>query len=283
MNYLITGATGTIGSRVVDRLLQAGQRPRIFVRNSQQAQERFGDRVDIVVGDLAGPESLAAALDGIDAVFLVSTGPGLEGLDEAAARISHARGVRKLVKLSSMDARQDVGSGVFHARGEAAIRACGIGYVFVQPAGFMTNALGWATSIRAEGIVRSCTGDGRIAFIHPDDIADVATMALTASSWDGQSLPVTGPQALSFAEMTAMIAAAIGRPLSFQPVSEDEARQRWIARGEDPYWVDTVDVPIWRAVRRGRLAEVTDTVQRVTGRSPKRFDQWAKEVAEAFL
>ena len=152
----------------------------------------------------------------------------------------------------------------------------------MQPAGFMTNALGWATSIKSDGVVRSCTGDGRIPFIHPGDIADVAAIVLTTTDYDGESLPITGPEALSFPEMTAKIAAAIGRPLSFEPISEDEARQRWIARGEDPAWVDEVDLSIWRAIRLGRLAEVTDNVQCVLGRGPITFDQWAKEVAGAF-
>jgi uncharacterized protein YbjT (DUF2867 family) len=283
MTYLITGATGNIGSLVVERLLDRGIRPRVFVRSADKARARYGDRGDIAVGDLADTEALAAALQGIDELFLVSTGRGLATLDETAAKTALACGVQKLVKLSSIDARQHVGSGMFHARGEDAIRASGIDFVFVQPAGFMTNALGWATSIKAEGIVRSCTGDGRIAFIHPGDIADVATTALTTTGYDGESLPITGPQALSFPEMTAKIAATIGRPLSFESISEEEARQRWIARGEDPAWVDEVDLSIWRAIRRGRLAEVTDNVQRVLGRSPIAFDHWAAEVASAFL
>ena len=121
MTCLITGATGNIGSLVVEQILDRGGRPRVFVRSADKAQARYGDRVDIAVGDLADTESLAAALHGIDALFLVSTGRGLATLDEAAAKAALATGVEKLVKLSSMDARQNVGSGVFHARGEDAI------------------------------------------------------------------------------------------------------------------------------------------------------------------
>ena len=71
MTYLITGATGDVGSRVVEHLLQRGNRPRVFVRDVEKARSRFGDRVDIFVGDLADPVALRAALEGVDELFLV--------------------------------------------------------------------------------------------------------------------------------------------------------------------------------------------------------------------
>jgi uncharacterized protein YbjT (DUF2867 family) len=131
--------------------------------------------VDIVVGDLADTKSLRSALEGVGALFLVNSGPELAGRDAAAAIVAKAAGVKNLVKLSSMDAGQRVGTGVWHAQGESAIRASGIIFTFVQPAGFMSNALGWAASIKSDGVVCAPTGDDRIAFIHPDDIAAVAT------------------------------------------------------------------------------------------------------------
>ena len=282
MTVLVTGATGNIGSLVVERLLTHGQRPRVFVRDEAKARERFSDRVEVVVGDLADSASLESALEGVDQLFLVSTGYQLQTRDEAAAKAARLQGVKRLVKLSSMDARQGVGSGVFHAIGEQAIRASGINFVFVQPAGFMTNALGWATAIKQEGVVRSCTDEGRIAFIHPRDIAEVATTVLLTDAYDGVSLPITGPEALSYGQMAAKIAAVIGRPVSFLAISEEEAREEWIATGESPRWVAEVDLPIWRAMREGRLAEVTDNVRLVTGRSPITFDEWVEENQNLF-
>jgi uncharacterized protein YbjT (DUF2867 family) len=282
MTILITGATGNVGSFVVGRLLARGHRPRVFVRDAGKARSRYGNQVDVAVGDLSDPASLEAALAGVDELFLITTGQNLQARDEAAARAARRQGIKKLVKLSSADARHNVGSGVFHARGESAIRATGINFVFVQPAGYMTNALGWATSIKAEGVVRSCTGDGRIPLIDPGDIADVVATVLLTDAYDQTELPITGPEALSFAQMTAKIAAAIDRPLAFQPVTEQQARERQIAAGEDAAWVDDVDLPIWRAIRHGLLAEVTDTVEHVTGRPPVTFDQWARRHADVF-
>jgi uncharacterized protein YbjT (DUF2867 family) len=282
MTYLITGATGNVGSLVVERLISRGERPRIFVRDRQKAIARYGDRVDVFVGDLADSSTLKPALTGSDTVLLLTSGHDLAMQDEAAAKAAKAAGVSHLVKLSSYDAReQNVGTGVWHAAGEAAIRASGIAFTFVQPSGFMSNALYWARSIKAEGVVRTATGDGKIPFIHPLDIAEVATQALISKAYLGSALPISGPEALSYAEMASKIGAAIGKPVRFETISDEDARKQQVAWGAPPELVEA-RLSIFRAIREGRLAAVTDTVERVLGRKPITFDAWARESAGAF-
>jgi uncharacterized protein YbjT (DUF2867 family) len=281
MAHLVTGATGNVGGLVVERLLERGERPRVFVRDGAKARARFGERVDVFVGDLADPGSLRPALRGVDAVFLVNVGPGLAALDEAAAAVARAEGTPRLVKLSSMDVEENVGTGVWHARGEAAIRASGITFTFVRPGGFMDNALHWARSIQSDGVVRSATGDGKIAFIHSDDIADVAVAVLTSRRFDGEAVALTGPQALSYAEMTAEIGRAIGRAIRYEAISEDAARARQLAAGDGGAML-AAHLDIFRAIREGRLARVTGEVRRVLGRSPQTFADWCSSHAGAF-
>jgi uncharacterized protein YbjT (DUF2867 family) len=281
MTYLITGATGSIGSRVVDFLVERGDRPRVFVRDAAKARTRYGDRVDIFVGDLTSGSSLVPALEGTDAVFLVNSGPEIPSRDAEAAHLAKAAGVKSLVKLSSMDAQQNVGTGTWHARGESAIRASGITFTFVQPSGFMSNALGWAPSIKAEGIVSSPTADGKIAFIHPNDIAAVATKVLTTEDYGGDSLPITGPEPLSYLEMTTKIGAAIGRPLKFRAIDERQESEQMLASC-DSSEIAAAHMSIYRAIREGRLAKVTNNVARILGRKPLTFDQWVKENRRAF-
>jgi uncharacterized protein YbjT (DUF2867 family) len=170
---------------------------------------------------------------------------------------------------------------MWHVRGEAAIRTSGIAFTFVQPSGFMSNALFWARSIKSEGVVRTATGDGKIPFIHPQDIADVAAKALASEAYRGSSLPITGPEALSYAEMASKIGAVIGKPVQFQPISDEEARRQQVAWGAPTELVEA-RLSIFCAIRAGRLATVTDTVERVLRRKPITFDQWASENAEAF-
>jgi len=279
--YLITGATGNIGSLVVQRLMEVGVRLRVFVRDLKKAQTLYGDRVDIVIGDLADAVAMKAALTGADKVFLVNSGHELAGQDGIAAKAAKVAGVKHLVKLSSYDVRPKVGTGVWHAQGESAIRASGVPFTFLQPSGFMSNALFWARSIKADGVVRSSTGDGKIPFIHAQDIAEVATRVLTSQRYAGESLPITGPEALSYAEMTAKIGRAIGKPIQFESIAQEEERRQMIARGDLPEIV-AAHLSIYRAIREGRLAMVTDTVESVLGRKPITFDAWARENAALF-
>jgi (4-alkanoyl-5-oxo-2,5-dihydrofuran-3-yl)methyl phosphate reductase len=279
--YLVTGATGNIGTRVVQRLLQRGARTRVFVRDADKATARYGDRVEVRVGDLADPATLSRAVEGVDVVFLVSSGPDLAETDKRAANIAQSAGARLLVKLSTDDVRHRVGTGVWHADGEAAIRDSGIDFVFVQPSGFMDNFLNWADSIKADNVVRCAAGDGKIPFIHSDDIADVAVAAMTTPHYVGQSLPITGPEALSFADMTAKVGAAIGRELRFESRSDDDERRQQSAWGSPQPLIDA-RLSIFRAIREGHLAAVTDNVAATIGREPISFERWAQQNAAAF-
>jgi uncharacterized protein YbjT (DUF2867 family) len=282
MKYLVIGATGNIGSRVTRRLIARAERPSVFVRSAKKAKTLFGAEVDIHVGDLEKPRSsLAAALAGVDVTFLVSDGPDLDARDRTVAFAAKSAGVRHVVKLSTLEVHTGVGTGPWHARGEAAVRDSGVAFTFIQAAGFMLNALGWADSIRDEGVLRSSTGKGKIAFIHPDDIADVAMAALTTRDHDGQSLVITGPEALSYGEMAATIGVAIGRQVRFEEISDNQAYAGVVAWAGRGHYADAL-VDIWRAVREGRLATVSDGVKQVVGRRPISFDRWAEENADAF-
>ena len=281
MTYLITGATGDVGSKVVKQLIQRGERPRIFVRNAEKAQAQFGDRVDILSGDLADVGSLQRALAGVEKLFLVNSGPQIPVLDGLAVQAAKTAGVRHIVKLSSLDVEQKMAIGAWHEKGEAAIRASGIRFTFVRPTGFMSNLLAWSRSIVAEGIVRSSTGDGKRPFIHSEDIAAVAVRALTADDYVGKALPITGPQSLSFAEITEKIGSAIGRQLKYQPVSDEEAGRRFSATGASAEEV-AAHVELWRAIREGRVGATTNEVERILGRKPIALDQWLVENAPVF-
>ncbi|MES1184631.1 MAG: SDR family oxidoreductase [Myxococcales bacterium] len=282
MKYLIFGGTGNIGSRVAQRLIARGEQPSVFTRDAKKAKALFGDQVEIRLGDLEKPRSsLADALAGIDGVFLVTDGPDLDLRDRAVAGAAKSAGVRHVVKLSTLDVHSGVGTGPWHARGEAAVRESGLTFTFIQAAGFMSNALGWSHSIRERGVLRTSTGQGKIAFIHPDDIADVATAALLTRDHDGKALVITGPEALSYGEMATTIGGAIGKRVRFEEISDEQAYAsvvRWAGKG--PYADALVD--IWRAVREGRLATVSDGVPQILGRRAISFARWAEENANTF-
>lgn len=282
MKLLVTGATGNIGSLVTRRLIARGHRPRVFVRDGDRARALFGDDVEVHIGDLAksGP-ALGRALAGIDRVFLLNGGPRLAGRDRAVAQAAAEIGVKRLVKLSTLDVLTGVGTGPWHARGEEAVRDCGVPFTFVRSAAFMSNVLGWAGSIAEEGLVRSSTGHGKIAFIHPDDLAEVIVRALTQPERLGTSLVVTGPEALSYDVMAAKIGAVIQKRVRYEQLSDQEALEVALSYGAGRRYADAL-VDIWRAIRDGRVQTVTRDLERLLGREPMSFDRWVEQNAEAF-
>ena len=282
MTYLITGATGEVGSRVVRQLLERHIRPRVLVRSEERARALFGDRVHVCVGDLAAPESIRGAIQGVNAIFLVNVGPTIPERDKAVALISKEVGVRKIVKLSSLDVEHGLAIGAWHEKGEAAIRHTGIPFTFVRPTGFMSNLLAWGHSIRTEGVVRSSTADGRRPFIHSEDIASVCLSALLNDEYMGEALPITGPESLTFGEVTSVISEAIGRPLSYQVISDDEARERYSRVSGSPEETEA-HATLWRAIREGWLGATTDCVERILGRKPIGLRAWVSENVSSFL
>src|SRR5579863_1168446 len=117
MTYLITGATGDVGSRVVRRLIERNIRPRILVRNAEKAHALFGREAEIYMGDLAVAATARPAMKGVEALLLVNVGPEIPQRDEAAAAIAGEERVRRIVKLSSLDVEQGLAIGAWHEKG----------------------------------------------------------------------------------------------------------------------------------------------------------------------
>lgn len=281
MTYLITGATGEVGSRVTKRLLEMGEHPRVLTRNREKALALFGSTVEIFEGDLSEPDTCREAFCGVDAVYLVNVGPQIPELDRAAAALCLEVSVGKIVKLSSIDVEQGLAIGAWHEKGEEAIRALGVPSVMVRPTGFMSNLLAWAFSIKAEGIVHSSTAEGQRPFIHAEDIAAVSVRALIDDQYLGQPLPLTGPDSLSFRDATAMISKAIPKPLRYEIISDEEARSRY-SRISGSIEETDAHVALWRAIREGRLAATTESVERVLARKPLSLSDWISENITAF-
>jgi uncharacterized protein YbjT (DUF2867 family) len=113
------------------------------------------------------------------------------------------------------------------------------------------------------------------------DIAEVSTVALTSDAHAGEALAITGPAALSYAQMTARLSAALDRKLTFEPISDEQARSNLLGFGLAPDLVAAL-ILLWSELRQGLVSIVTGEVERVTGRKPITFDQWARENAAAF-
>jgi uncharacterized protein YbjT (DUF2867 family) len=278
---LVTGATGTVGREVVAQLLRAGQKVRAMTRDPSKV--KFDGGVEVVKGDFDSPDTLASAVNGVERVFSLTFGPQTGDRERNLAQAAKASGIRHIVKLSALggddETRNDIRK--WHDEGEQAIRETGIQWTVLRPGAFMSNALHWRASIRAQGKVFSNYGDGKLPPVHPRDIAAVAVRALTSDGHEGKAYPLTGPEALSMSEQVKILEDAIGQPLEYVPITDEAARKGMEQAGMPPCLIDAL-VPFAAFIRSGKAAHLCHTVEEVTGRPPLRFRDWTKENAAAF-
>jgi uncharacterized protein YbjT (DUF2867 family) len=144
----------------------------------------------------------------------------------------------------------------------------------------MSNALGWATSIRDEDVVREPFATVPLAVVHEADVGAVAATVLIDDGHAGRTYRITGPEALTPPQRVAAIARAIGRPVEFVELSEAQARERWRAAGHAEELIELLAA--WQSNPPASARAASDTVERVTGRRPRTFTDWAAEQAPAF-
>src|SRR5919198_1648341 len=274
---LVTGATGNVGSELVRALAEAGEPVRALIRE-EVPRARLPAGVEGVVGDLNDADTLGPALDGVTAVHLLA---GYAGLPAALVRMK-AAGVERVTLQSSSSAPDgDTTNAVarYHIESEAAIRASGLQWTFLQPNSFMSNTLEWAEPLRNGDVVAAPFAGVRVAVIDPRDIAAVAAAALTRDGHAGRSYRLSGPESLLPAERLAILGSVLGRELRLEPQSDEDARAEMSAAMPAEY----VDA-FFRFFVDGTLDEskVLPTVEEVLGRPPRTFRAWAEEHADAF-
>jgi uncharacterized protein YbjT (DUF2867 family) len=279
---LVTGATGNVGGRVVSQLAERGVDVRAFVRDPDHADLPAG--VAAVRGDLSKPETLEAGLGGVDSVFLVWPFFSAEGAPAVVDAIAgHARRVVYLSSEGVKDGAEEQTDPIngFHAEIERLIGRSGLEWTFLRAAGLAANALGWAEEVRSGGdVVREPHGAAARSPVHERDIAAVAVRALTETGHGEAKYVLTGPEVLTKAEQVRAIGEAIGSPLRFEDVPEEQAREEWVAAGLPPAVADGI------FGAHARFAEepepVTATVEEITGTPARPFREWALEHAGDF-
>lgn len=283
---LVIGATGNIGGKVLALLRDAGEKVRAVTRDPARAD--LPADVDVVAADLSRPETLPAALDGVQKVFLMSLGANKATHDQNLVLKARQAGVKHVVQLSTLgvETAEDAESdplGWWHLVAESALRDTGLPWTILRPNGFMSMTLNWAQSIRTDGVARSPIADIPEAIVDPRDIAEVAVRALTESGHEGRIYKLTGPEALTAPQQVEVLASVLGRPLRFEQVSLADQRAMMLRF----YSEETVD-GVMRSIEHhlehaGDLpGTIFDGIPTVLGRQPRTFRQWAEDHAHLF-
>lgn len=267
----VTGATGRLGSRVAHRLAEAGLPQRLLVRDPSRAPELPG--AETARAAYADPDAVRAALAGIETVFMVSAAETAERVAEHRAFVDAAvaAGVRRVVYTSFYGAAPDATFTLArdHWATEQHLRQSPLAWTFLRDNLYLEML---PQFVGRDGVLRGPAGDGRVAGIALDDVADVAVAVLREPGpHEGQTYELTGPQSLTLGQVAEIVTLVTGRPVTYHAETEPEAYASRAAYGA-PDWQVEAWVSTYLAIARGELATVTDAVERLTGVAPLTLD-----------
>ncbi|WIM94573.1 NAD(P)H-binding protein [Actinoplanes oblitus] len=268
--YVVTGATGNVGTPLVAALTEAGAEVRAVSRNAARWR-----------ADLADPESLRPVVAGAEAFFLLVSGAGAHLDGPAIVDVVKAGGVRRVVLLSSQAAgtRPDAASHAPLREWERTVRESGMDWTVLRPGGFMSNTFAWAEPVRAHRAVAAPFGDVGLPLVDPADIAGVAAAALRDPAHAGRVYELTGPELSTPRQRAAEIARMLGEPVTFTEQTPEEAREQMLTFMPAPVADGTLRIlgsPIPAELR------ISPDVERVLGRPARGFADWLDRNGHAF-
>lgn len=280
---VVTGATGTVGSRVVEQLAAAGAAVRAAVRDPAKVAPREG--VEAVAFDLAAPKSVAPAIEGADHLFLLTAFvPDMVEMTRTVVDAAREAGVEHIVRLSVLGAgpQASIALARWHTEGEQYLEQSGVGFTHLRPNSFMQNYITFcAQTINAQDTVFLPHGSGKMSVIDAEDVAAVAVRALLEPGHMGQTYDLTGPAALDNTEMAATISGVLGRTIHYMDIPDMMVEVGLKNMGTPDVIIGALG-ELSAVNRESRLAAVHEDVGRVLGRPPRSFDEFARANAEAW-
>jgi uncharacterized protein YbjT (DUF2867 family) len=277
MTILVLNANGKVGAEVAHQLLAKGETVRIGARDIAKAKTTF-PKAEIVAVDFNKPETLKTAVKGVSAIFTATPYELLPQPELDLVVAATAAGVKLIVKISTEGADQDANSP--HGAVEKSIRDSSLNATILRPNFFMQNYSNQqAGTIKDSGVLYEPANEGKSSFIDTRDIAAVAVKALTENGHAGKSYVLTGGEALSRHDVAAAISAAIGKPVKF--VNVDDAALRQAMAGAPPKLTELMSL-LMGYVRANYTGSISPDVEKLLGRKPTSFAQFAKDHADAW-
>ncbi len=270
MTILVTGATGTVGAKVVATLRERGQGVRAGVRSPEKAAALSSLGAKLVRFDFGDAGSMTEAMAGVDRVFLLT--PFVEEplpLVQATVEAAKTAGVEFILRQSAAGAAPTSHFDLarHHGEGEQIVKESGIAWAVLRPTFFMDNLISFAgATIKSEGAFYGAAGDGKVAYISTRDIAAVAaTILATPDDHHGKAYMLTGPQAHAEADVARLIGETIGKPVKYVNLSADGYRAALVSQGM-PAWVVDAIIGLEAVKANGWAETVSPNVEQLTGR-----------------
>ena len=279
---LVTGATGNTGRAVTEALIRRGAPVRAMVRQETD-RGRLPAAAEVAVADFGDAAAVAAALRGTDAAYLVTpSSEHAEAQQKRFADLAVQAGTRHLVVLSQLgaDERSPVRFLRYHAAVEKHIEDLTIGHTFLRPNLFFQGLLAFAPTIAGQGQFHAPIGDAKVSAVDVRDIAAVAAVTLTEPGHEGTTYTVTGPSAITHADMAAALTTALGRDVTFTDVPPEAFATK--LDGILPPWQIQGLLEDYAHYRRGEAAAVSPATPEITGKPAIGITQFAHDYARAF-
>jgi uncharacterized protein YbjT (DUF2867 family) len=271
MKILVTTPGGKVGQELVKILVERGVEPRLGAHSVEKARQSFPG-LEVVPLDYGEPATLAAAVQGVEAVYLAAPGDFPSAPEKALVDEARKAGVKKVVKLAAMGIEQ--GDNPMR-QVEEHVRASRIAFTFLHPTWFMQNFSTSQVAAIQAGTLAEPAGDRKTAFIDTRDIAAVAAEVLTRTGHEGKTYTLTGPELLSRGEVVELLGKELGRKIAYLPVTDEQFRAAVKGRLPESY-VELLST-LYAGVRAGWTETRTDDVQRVLGRPPISFARFARD------
>jgi NAD(P)H dehydrogenase (quinone) len=282
---LVTGATGRVGYRLMEKLADVRADVTAMVRVEAKAADLPGSPGHVVATFDHPPP--AGVLRGFDQVFLLS--PAIEeqaGLEtvfiDALVAAGHSPHVVKVAADGFADPGCEVRFMASHRQVAAHLDATGLPATYLAPALYLEDLLAAAEDIRREGALALPGGPGRVGFVTAADVAAAAARVLTSSGHEGATYVLTGPQALTFGEVAARISAVFARRVDYADRGPAAFREAMAASGVSPWRADG-NLELFEWIRSGGAETVTTTVRELTGAHPRLVEDWLDEARASFL
>ncbi len=276
----VTGATGEVGSRVAWRLAELGAVQRLVVRDPARAPDIAGAEVRRA-SSYGAAEEMKAALNGADTVFLIPAAESADRVEQhlTAVDAAVAAGAGRIVYLSFVAAAPDCTFtlGRHHWATEERVRASGVPFTFLRMNLYMDFL---PRMVSPEGVIAGPAGQGRLAAVLRDDVADAAAAVLTEDGHEGRAYDLTGPEALTFAEIAERMSQATGRAVSFRDETVEEAYASRQGYGA-PDWEVEGWVTSYTQVAAGDVEAVSEDVELLAGHPPVSLSEWLEAHPDA--